>query len=148
MNKIFFIRITITLFLLAVIISCSSKKDYLTPEDAINANADYMTKEDLDGAMSTIHPQSPDYETTKRLSEKIFEVYDLNYKIENMRVVEENDSVAKVNFTQVVTKIKGPEFKDNRTTGVHTLKKDGDSWKIYSTELVKIEMLNKDAAQN
>ncbi|MFZ2324450.1 MAG: hypothetical protein WAV89_12240 [Ignavibacteriaceae bacterium] len=148
MKKILFARFVFIFVITLLVVSCSSKKDYLTPEDTINANAEYLNKEDLDGAMSTIHPESPDYEGTKELTEKILERYDLSYKIEDIKVIEENDNEAKVRFTQVVKKIKGPEFKDNRTTGIHTLKKDGDSWKIYSTEMVKVEFLNKDEAKN
>ncbi|HEX9252481.1 MAG TPA: hypothetical protein VF870_09575, partial [Ignavibacteriaceae bacterium] len=74
--------------------------------------------------------------------------YDLNYKIENIKVLEQNDNEAKVEFTQVTTKIKGPDFKNNKTTGIHTLRKDGDSWKIYSTEMTNVEFLNKDESHN
>lgn len=131
-----------------LITNCSSKKEYYTPESLIKANAEYMNKEDFDGTMSTIHPQSLSYATTESLVKKIFERYDLNYKIESIKVLEENDKEAKVQFTQVTTKIKGPEFKNNRATGIHTLKMDGDSWRIYSTEMTNIEFLDKDEPHN
>jgi uncharacterized protein YchJ len=122
-------------------VSCSSKKSFDTPEALVNANADFMNQEDFDGVMSTIHPQSPSYEMTEKLVKKIFEVYDLNYKIENLKVIEQNDKEAKVEFIQITTKLKGPDFKNNKTTGVHTLKMDGDSWKIFSTEVKDLEFL-------
>lgn len=122
-------------------ISCSSKKSYDTPEALLNANADLMNQEDFDGVMSTIHPQSPSYEMTEKLVKKIFEVYDLNYKIEVLKVLEQTENEAKVEFIQITTKLKGPDFKNNKTTGVHTLKMDGDSWKIFSTEVKDIEFL-------
>lgn len=122
-------------------ISCSSKKSCDTPEALLNANADLMNQEDFDGVMSTIHPQSPSYEMTEKLVKKIFEVYDLNYKIEVLKVLEQTDNEAKVEFIQITTKLKGPDFKNNKTTGVHTLKMDGDSWKIFSTEVKDIEFL-------
>lgn len=122
-------------------ISCSSKKSYDTPEALVNANADFMNQEDFDGVMSTIHPQSPSYDMTEKLVKKIFEVYDLNYKIEKLKVLEQNDNEAKIEFVQITTKLKGPDFKNNKTTGVHTLKMDGGSWKIFSTEVQDLEFL-------
>lgn len=122
-------------------VSCSSKKSYDTPEALVNANVDFMNQEDFDGVMSTIHPQSPSYEMTEKLVKKIFEVYDLNYKIEKLKVLEKNDNEAKVEFVQITTKLKGPDFKNNKTTGVHTLKMDDGSWKIFSTEVQDLEFL-------
>ena len=59
-----------------------------------------------------------------------------------MKVTEETDLEAKIEFVQITSKLKGPEFKNNKATGVHTLKKDGDSWKIYSTEMTDVQFLN------
>lgn len=132
---------TFILLSIVFLISCSSKKNYDTPETLVNANAEFMNQEDFDGVMSTIHPQSPSYEMTEKMVKKIFEVYDLNYKIESLKVLEQNDKEAKVEFIQVTTKLKGPDFKNNKTTGVHTLKMDGDSWKIFSTEVQDLEFL-------
>ena len=140
----------IALFLLIAlaVFACSSKKEYKTPESLINANAEYMNEEDLEGVMTTVHPKSPNYAATEAMAKQIFDRYDLNYKIENIKVLEGNDKEAKVEFTQVTTKIKGKDFKNNKATGIHTLKKDGDSWKVYSTEMVNVEFLDKDDFHN
>lgn len=122
-------------------VSCSSKKSYDTPEALVNANVDFMNQEDFDGVMSTFHPQSPSNEMTEKLVKKIFLVYDLNYKIEKLKVLEKNDNEAKVEFVKITTKLKGPDFNSNKTTGVHTLKMDGGSWKIFSTEVQDLEFL-------
>ncbi|HMN48179.1 MAG TPA: hypothetical protein PKD67_03510 [Ignavibacteriaceae bacterium] len=126
-----------------LITNCSSKKGYYTPESLIKANAEFMNDKNLEGVMSTIHPESPNYPAVETMAKTIFDRYDLKYTIESIKVLEENDNEAKVEFTQLTKKIKGPEFKDNRTTGIHTLKKDGDSWKIYSTEMTKLTLLDK-----
>lgn len=132
---------TFALLGIVFLISCSSKKTYDTPEALVNANAEFMNQEDFDGVMSTIHPQSPSYEMTEKMVKKIFEVYDLHYKVEKLKVLEQNDKEAKIEFIQVTTKLKGPDFKNNKTTGVHTLKMDVDSWKIFSTEVQDLEFL-------
>lgn len=136
------------LVLSVLITNCSSKKGYYTPESLIKANAEFMNKEDLEGVMSTIHPESPSYALTESMAKLIFDRYDLKYEVENIKILEENDKEAKVQFTQVTTKIKGPEFKNNRATGIHLLKMDGESWKIYSTEMTKIDPLNNNEANN
>ena len=136
------------MIIILFVVSCSTEKKYETPEEVINANIDFMNNEDIEGAIKTLHPESPQLESTEAMMKKIFEMYDLNYKIESMKVLEEYDDEARVEFVQVTTKIKGPDFKNNRITGIHTLKKDGDSWKIYSTEMKNLEFLDKNTAQN
>jgi len=136
------------LVLSVLITNCSSKKGYYTPESLIKANAEFMNKEDLEGVMSTIHPDSLSYALTESMAKLIFDRYDLKYEVENIKILEENDNEAKVQFTQVTTKIKGPEFKNNRASGIHLLKMDGESWKIYSTEMTKIDPLNNNEANN
>jgi len=134
----------LTVILLAVtflFLACSVNKSYTTPEAAIKANAEFMNEENFDGVMSTIHPESQSYKMTENLVKKIFETYDLSYKIEEIKVIEQKDEEAKVEFVQLTTKIKGPEFKNNRTYGIHTLKLDGDSWKIFSTEVTDLKFL-------
>ena len=141
-------NLALILLIFLAAFACSSKKEYETPESLINANAEYMNEEDLEGVMTTVHPKSPNYAATEAMAKQIFDRYDLNYKIENIKVLEENDKEAKVEFTQVTTKIKGKDFKNNKATGIHTLRKDGDSWKVYSTEMVNVEFLDKDDFHN
>lgn len=124
-----------------LMVSCSSGEDYYTPESAVEANLKYMNEEKFDEAMNTIYKDSPSYPASEIMIKQIFQHYDLNYKIVSMKVIEDNDSEAKIEFIQITTKINGPEFKNNKATGIHTLKKDGDSWKIYSTEMKDIQYL-------
>lgn len=138
-SKIIFFILTI---LLITFISCSNGEDYYTPESVIEANAKYMNEEKFDEAMNTIHKDSPAYPATESMLKQLFDRYDLNYKVVSMKVTEETDLEAKIEFVQITSKLKGPEFKNNKATGVHTLKKDGDSWKIYSTEMTDVQFLN------
>jgi len=147
-KKIILFPIVLSILLGLITISCSSEKEYDTPESVIKANAAYMNEEDLAGVMTTVHPKSPSYPATESMAKQIFERFDLNYKIENIKVLEQNNKEAKVEFTQVTTKIKGKDFKNNKATGIHTLRKDGKSWKVYSTEMTNVEFLNKDDFHN
>ncbi|MEO8232697.1 MAG: hypothetical protein ABI638_10460, partial [Ignavibacteriota bacterium] len=49
---------------LILFVSCNSNPYYATPEEAIQANTDYMNSENFEGVMSTIHPESDSYEIT------------------------------------------------------------------------------------
>ncbi|MDY0083227.1 MAG: hypothetical protein RBR74_08615 [Ignavibacteriaceae bacterium] len=133
---------TILIILLSFAALACSKENYITSESVIEANTKYMNEENFDGVMNTIHKDSPDYPATETMIEKIFEVYDLNYNTISMKVIEETDTEAKVQFEQITTKLSGPEFRDNKISGIHTLKKDGDSWKIYSTQVNDIEYID------
>ena len=133
---------TILIILLTFTALSCSKESYYTPESVIEANAKYMNEENFDGVMNTIHKESPDYPATEAMIKKIFEVYDLSYKTVSMRVIEETDTEAKVQFEQITTKLAGPEFRNNKISGIHTLKKDGDSWKIYSTQMENVEYID------
>lgn len=134
--------VTSIIFLTLIFISCSSGEDYYTPESVVEANAKYMNEEKYDEAMNTIHKDSPSYPASEIMIKQLFERYDLNYKIVSMKVIEDNNSEAKIEFVQITTKLNGPEFKNNKATGIHRLKKDGDSWKIYSTEMTDIQPIN------
>jgi len=134
-------KILVLITLVLTTSNCSNRENYFTPESAVEANIKYMNEEKFDEVMNTIDKDSPSYSTSKTMIEQIFKLYDLNYKITNMKVIEDNDSEAKIEFTQITTKISGPKFKNNKSTGIHTLKKNGDSWKIYSTQMTDVQYL-------
>ncbi len=136
-SNIFVLFLLITALLL---IACSEKK-YNTPESVIYANAKYMAEENLSASMNTIHPDSPIYENTAKLVQEIFNQFDLKYEIESLEILEETEQEAKVRFVQLTRKVAGNDFTDNRLTGIHTLKKDGNSWKIFSTVSEDMEYL-------
>lgn len=130
------------IFISITFLACSSGEEYDTPESLIEANARYMNEENFDKVMNTIHKDSPSYPASEIMIKQLFERYDLNYKIVSMKVLEDNNSEAKIEFVQITKKLNGPEFKNNKATGIHRLKKDGDSWKIYSTEMTDIQLIN------
>jgi hypothetical protein len=142
------VKITIEIFCLSATVlifaflGCGNNKYYSSPEEVIQANIDYMNAENLEGTMSTFHPDSPTFDITEKLVKKIFDIYDLNYKIEKLKVTAEDAEEATVEFTQLTTRLNGPAFRNNRVTGKHLIKKNGDSWKIYSTQILNSEYLN------
>lgn len=118
-----------------------SQGTYTTPESVIYANAKFMTEESLSDLIGTIHPESPAFKSTEQMIKELFEMYDLDYKIESLVIVEEGADEATVKFVQKTLKVNGPQFRNNRIEGIHQLKRDGDSWKIYNTSIDNVDYL-------
>lgn len=111
-----------------------SEADGKAAIECIRANLAATEKGDLDGAMATIHSQSPEFEKTREQTAAIFEQFQLKLELESAKVVRETPDGIEVAFVQVTRKIAGPEgFVDNRVQGTHLLKRDGSTWKIWST---------------
>jgi hypothetical protein len=108
----------------------------------INENLIAMQREDADATMATIDESSPAYASTKDMLGVIFNQYDLKYELSDLKVIEKNSREAKVSFTQVTRKVSGPEFQDNKITGVHTLHFKDGKWKIFGSTITSTEHLN------
>ncbi|MFD2612562.1 stalk domain-containing protein [Paenibacillus gansuensis] len=107
-------------------------------KEAVQRNLDVTEKEDLDGVMKTISPDSPQYEFTKESTQELFSLYDVDYSLEKCTVLEVNEKTAYVYTMQTVKKVKGPEFQDYRAQIVHELHQDKDgAWLLYSSTFIK-----------
>ena len=109
---------------------------------AITANLKAMEREDIEATMATIDPSSSGYEMTKEMINVIFEQYDLKYELSDLKVIKRTDKEAEVGFTQITRKVTGPEFRNNKITGVHVLRKSDGAWKIFSSQIKTTEYLD------
>lgn len=114
----------------------------------VHQNLKTAAQEDLEGYMATIHEESPGYEQTRQTMKELFETYDLDYELVEARVLEKSEDSATVSFVQITRKKSGPDFTDTRSSGRHLLKKSGQKWKIYSSELQKVETLETEGADD
>ncbi len=112
------------------------------PTSVVYENIKAMENEDLDKAMATIDEQSASYEQTKQLAERLFDAYDLKYELDNVRVIEKTGEEVKVECVQTTKKVSGPAFRDNKIVIVHTLRKSDGKWRIYSSQVKKIDYLD------
>jgi hypothetical protein len=101
----------------------------------ISANLKAMEREDIDATMATIDPASTGYAMTREMIIVIFEQYDLAYELSDLKVIKRTAKEAEVSFTQVTRKVTGPDFRNNKIIGVHTLKKTDGAWKIFSSRV-------------
>lgn len=115
------------------------KKDILA---VINANIDYLEKEDLVGFKTTMDPSAPGADVTLQTLPMIFEQYDFDYNITKTTIVEVSEKEAYVYMEQTTKMIAGPQPQDAKATVVTKVTKTADGkWKVYSTEIITYEPL-------
>ncbi|MNO13037.1 Protease inhibitor precursor [compost metagenome] len=101
---------------------------------AMQANTDYTNKEDLNGVLSTIDESSPAYELSKQTYKQLFDAYDLQSSLESSKIIYYKDNEAAIYAVMTTKKLKGPQFTDNRSETVTTVKKSADGkWKLVQT---------------
>ena len=158
------IRLSLVLLLPPVIGSCRKKeepkvlvetpsgdvvavkaREVLWPsvEESLRSQVDALNREDAAAYMSYIHPDSPDFASTREKVEKLFVEYDLKHTLEKAEPVVLTEGEAKVKFVHLTEKLSGPAFRNNRITGTHILRKDGGVWKVFSTIQDSVDYLDK-----
>jgi hypothetical protein len=112
------------------------------PKTIVYENIKAMENKDLDRAMATIDDEGGAFEETKKLAQRLFETYDLKYELDSVRVIGQTDTEAKVECIQTTRKVSGPTFRDNTIHMVHRLRNTDGIWRIYSSQINKIDYLN------
>jgi hypothetical protein len=112
------------------------------PMLVVRENIRAMNNKDLDKTMATIDEQSDSYDKTKELASRLFAAYDLRYELDSAKVIEKTDDQAKVECVQTTRKVSGPAFRDNRILIVHLLRNVDGEWKIYGSQMKKIDYLD------
>ena len=130
-----------------------SSKNEPTPESPGDTDAKVSTllkrnltaleEEDIDLFMEGLHPQSEAYENSKESALNLLELYDVDMNLDSYNILTESDEEIVVAYTQTTKRIGGnDDFKDNKITGRHTLRKDSGVWKIYSTTVLDVVYLD------
>ena len=105
----------------------------------IEKNLQAAEKEDFDAWIKTYHERARSCKARGSEMQEGFRVYDMKYALEQAKVLDKSDDEAKVWFVQVNKTVSGPDNNDKKITGVHVLKKSYGKWKIYDTEIKKIQ---------
>jgi len=133
------------LFLFAALLfaGCGTErsKEEQAIKDVINKNIAAGNDEDVNAYMETIDKENRNYDRMQDMMNTIYSTYDLNYQVRDVKILELKDNEAKVQFVQITKKIKGPTFRNNRIIGIHTMHKTNGEWKIYDTQITKMEYL-------
>ena len=126
----------------------SHKKDEASgPVMAVQAQINALNMRDAAGAVALMHPQAAGREKALETTQKLFNAYDLLFMVQNVNLEFSDETEAKVRFTQVTHQVSkktdDADFRNNRVVGIHTLRKDAGEWKIYSTQVEKIEYFDQ-----
>lgn len=145
--KIEMAKFAIVLFTALALSSCNQSPATTQfasdPLAVVRAQADALNRKDLAAAIAPIDPESPIFEPSKKMASKQFQTYDLRYTLKDLTLESMNGDEARVRFIQVTEKIAGPAFRDNRVAGVHTLRKRNGEWRIFNTQITKVEYLDE-----
>jgi len=111
--------------------------------DCVKANLAAMEKGDINAVLATIHPESPAYLQTPEQVREIVATYKLKFSLEEVEVERVTDQGIHVRFVQVTKRISGPAgFPDNRVEGMHLVRRDGNQWKIWFTQVRQARTLD------
>ena len=140
-----FFILTVSAVLMFTVLSCASSKEKEKGaiEELIKSNAALFEKEDLEGYIATLDPESPEIADTKTMMAELFSKYNLKIKIESIRVLKVNEDKADVEVEQVTEKVTGGDFRNNRVKIVHHLKKINGAWKIGGSDTIRIEYFDQ-----
>lgn len=145
MQKSFiFMSIALIALLFSNPVGCvKSPSDQSAIRQCIQKNLRASQDEDIDAIWETFKPSSEqEKEQTTAILKMLFEACDLSYTIESYKLLKLEGDQADVEVVQVTKKISGPEFRDNRSTFQHSLKKIDGCWFIIGTKPMKIEYIN------
>jgi hypothetical protein len=120
----------------------NNKKEIAAIRAVFDANLQALRQKNLAAAMATIDETSPFFEQTRKVTQFMFENYDLKYEINQFEVLNISGNQATVRITQTTKKIQGPTFRDNILVSKNLVKKSRGKWKIFSTEIESIKYLN------
>jgi hypothetical protein len=85
---------------------------------------------------------APGRDVIQQVVPPCFAKYDLHQEIVDHKTIEIDGVYARCRTTVETTKVAGPEFRDNRITAVHLLRKVDDEWKMVSSTIEHVEYIN------
>ena len=143
MSKLFAVIISLSFLIFAV--SCKSQKENAQAaiDELIKTNASFFQKEDVDGYIATLDPESPEIADTKVMMAELFKNYDLKLDIESVKILKIAEENADVEVVQVTKKLAGGDFRDNRVKIMHHIKKVNGAWKISASTTIRIEYFDQ-----
>lgn len=119
-----------------------NQSDRQAIRELVNKQLKALNEKNIVAYMDTVDKQSPGYELTKELLMEVYKTYDLKYELNSLEFIRISANEARVRMIQTTTKLKGPEFRNNKLTSINILNKRNGQWKMDSTETEKIEYLN------
>lgn len=115
----------------------TSQEVYQVLQDNIVA----AKNEKISDYMNTVHSQSLLYLQTQQVMSPIFDNYELDYQLQDVQFVGEDNEYAYVKAWLETTKVSGAVFSNNRMQILVVFKKENEQWKIWSQANMVIQYL-------
>jgi len=119
----------------------------MSDTDALKAlvtqGARYVTSKDGGGLtrMASAACGSPSYLFDTDRLQKLWAAYTIRVDIANINVLEVGADRAKVEVTQTLKKVSGPDFQDTRARHIYTFVKEDGAWKLCANDVVESQRL-------
>ena len=111
--------------------------------ETVRRNVRFLQEKKVEEMMTTIHPQSPVFAPTRTSVAELVKEFDLKCELTALEVLGARKGDVRVRFEQITERKKdGVIEPKTRMIGVHVLRKDGDVWKIFDTEVIDVELID------
>ncbi len=96
-----------------------------------------LEEKDINAYMTTVHPLAPGYKLTKEEMGKILKLYDFDFDILELDILQKQTDKAEVELVYTIKRLDMQETDTLRVYGDYLLQKRNGEWKIYlASELV------------
>ncbi|MCK6606102.1 MAG: hypothetical protein HUU43_01555 [Ignavibacteriaceae bacterium] len=128
------------LFFSALLITSCGSSDEKDIRAACEKQVAALNKEDMNEFLSTLDVEGDEIHAVQMVFEDVFQQYDLETTLKDVKVLKVEKDTAEVEITQVIVKKAGADFVNNTTVSLNTLVKKDGVWKFS-----KIETKSKEA---
>lgn len=98
----------------------------------LDEHQNFLNNQDLEGVIGTLHSASPAQEPTRQMLSQLFDAYRLTNELIDTKYVGNDEDYIYIRIKQKVSKLEGPEFRDNVSDILVAVRKDGNFWKVWS----------------
>ena len=121
----------------------ATKEERAAALETVRRNVRTLQEKKIDEMMETIHPQSPAFAGTRTEAGDLVKEYDLKCELPAVEAIGGRGGEVRVRFEQITERTKGGVAEPKtRLTGIHVLRKDGATWKIFDTEVIGADLVD------
>jgi ketosteroid isomerase-like protein len=135
-------------FIISMVAGCQNNASQSGDQQAVVAvlekNAQATQNENVDEYLSTLHPDSAMYNSSKAMLPGVFAAADMKCRVEESKIESIDANEAVVHYTLLTESVvhNDSAFRNNRTRQIVTMRKHNNAWKMYSGKVEKIEYVN------
>ena len=111
--------------------------------ETVRRNVRLLQEKNIGEMMATIHPQSPAFAPTRTSITELLKEFDLTCELTLLKVEGARKGDVRVRFEQITQRKKGGVAEPRtKLSGVHVLRKEGEAWKIFDTEIIAADLID------